>query len=101
MVDAHRVAASVRSTGAHRAARRGAVDEYLADHASDVLAEKAFSLISRAQRPPFRAISSVVAVGQVDVPRRFGPAMPPRAQDVAIAHVVHATLQQFAHASAR
>jgi hypothetical protein len=40
-------------------------------------------------------------VGQVDVPRRFGPAMPPRAQDVAIARVVHATLQQFAHASAR
>ena len=98
MVDAHRVAASVRGTGAHRAARRGAVEEYLAGHF--VLAEKAFSFSSRAQRPPSRAIGGVVAVGGVDVPRRNGPAMPPRAQDVAVARVVHGTLQHLAYASA-
>jgi hypothetical protein len=41
MVDAHRVAASVRGTGAHRAARRGAVDDHLAEVGRSVLVEKA------------------------------------------------------------
>ena len=62
---------------------------------------KGSSLHHCSQRPPSRAISSVVAVVKVDVPRRFVPAMPPRAQNVAVAGVVNGTLQQFAHASAR
>ena len=66
----------------------------------DMIDKKVYSFRIRAQRPPPRAIGGVVAVGQVDVPRRFGPAMLPRAQDVALAGVVHNTLQQFAHASA-
>ena len=66
----------------------------------DMIDKKVYSFTIRAQRPPPRAIGGIVAVGQVDVPRRFGPAMPPRAQDVAVARVVHGTLQHLAYASA-
>ncbi len=66
----------------------------------DMIDKKVYSFSIRAQRPPSRAIGGVVAVGQVDVPRRFGPAMPPRAQDVAFAGVVYAAFQHLAHASA-
>ena len=80
------------------------MDDHLSEglHAmKDMIDKKVYSFSIRAQRPPSRAVGVVIAVGQVDVPRRFGPAMPPRAQDVALARVVHGTLQQFAHASAR
>ena len=65
----------------------------------DMIDKKVYSGTIRAQRPPPRAIGGIVAVGQVDVPRRFGGDAR-RAQDVAVARVVHGTLQHLAYASA-